>query len=111
MIPPVKKFDLWAGLGCVVLALALRLPGLTVFLTADEARSWFGRSRIFFEALLRGDWANTAPGGQVPFIENVSLSPAPGVTTMWAGGAGDGAGIPAAGRTRFAEPVWTDHSL
>ncbi|MBE7471414.1 MAG: glycosyltransferase family 39 protein [Anaerolineales bacterium] len=85
MIPPAKKFDLWAWLGCVALALAWRLPGLTVFLTADEARSWFGRSRIFFDALLRGDWANTAPGGQAPFIENVSLSPAPGVTTMWAG--------------------------
>jgi len=90
MIPPAKKLDLWAWLGCVVLALAFRLPGLTVFLTADEARSWFGRSRIFFDALLQGDWSNTAPGGQVPFIENVSLSPAPGVTTMWAGALGIG---------------------
>ncbi|HXV44598.1 MAG TPA: glycosyltransferase family 39 protein, partial [Anaerolineae bacterium] len=83
-----KKFDLWALLACLGLALAFRLPGLTVFLTADEARSWFGRSIIFLDSLARGDWANTGPGGQVPFIENVSLSPAPGVTTMWAGAVG-----------------------
>jgi 4-amino-4-deoxy-L-arabinose transferase-like glycosyltransferase len=83
-----KKLDLWALLACLGLALAFRLPGLTVFLTADEARSWFGRSIIFLDSLLRGHWANTAPGGQVPFIENVSLSPAPGVTTMWMGAIG-----------------------
>lgn len=85
---PAKKFDLWAVLGCLGLALALRLPGLTVFLTADEARSWFGRSIIFLDSLLQGYWANTAPGGEIPFIENVSLSPAPGVTTMWTGALG-----------------------
>ncbi|GIK39161.1 MAG: hypothetical protein BroJett011_29940 [Chloroflexota bacterium] len=85
---PAKKFDLWALLGCLGLALAFRLPGLTVFLTADEARSWFGRSIIFLDSLLQGRWANTAPGGEVPFIENVSLSPAPGVTTNWAGALG-----------------------
>jgi hypothetical protein len=83
-----KIFDGLAGLGLLLLALALRLPGLTVFLTADEARSWFGRSIIFLDSLLHGNLANTAPGGSVPFIENVSLSPAPGVTTMWAGALG-----------------------
>jgi 4-amino-4-deoxy-L-arabinose transferase-like glycosyltransferase len=88
MMTPAKKFDLWALLGCLGLALAFRLPGLTAFLTADEARSWFGRSIIFLDSLLQGNWANTAPGGEVPFIENVSLSPAPGVTTNWAGALG-----------------------
>jgi hypothetical protein len=82
------KIDWFALLICLSLALAARLPGLTVFLTADEARSWFGRSIIFLDSLARGDWANTAPGGQVPYLENVSLSPAPGVTTMWAGALG-----------------------
>lgn len=85
MMTPAKRFDLWALLSCLGLALAFRLPGLTVFLTADEARSWFGRSIIFLDSLLQGNWANTAPGGEVPFIENVSLSPAPGITTTWAG--------------------------
>ncbi|MDX1522853.1 MAG: glycosyltransferase family 39 protein, partial [Anaerolineae bacterium] len=72
----------------LILALALRLPGLSVFLTADEARSWFGRSLIFLHSLATANLANTGPGGDVPFIENVSLSPAPGVTTMWTGALG-----------------------
>lgn len=82
------RFDWLALIGVVSLALAFRLPGLTAFLTADEARSWFGRSIIFLDSLVRGDFANTAPGGTAPFIENVSLSPAPGVTTMWSGALG-----------------------
>jgi len=80
--------DLLALSAALLLALAFRLPGLTVFLTADEPRSWFGRSIIFLDSLTRGDWVNTAPGGAVPYIENVSLSPAPGITTMWAGAVG-----------------------
>jgi 4-amino-4-deoxy-L-arabinose transferase-like glycosyltransferase len=87
-LPAGKHLDLLALLACFSLALAFRLPGLTVFLTADEPRSWFGRSIIFLDALARGDWANTAPGSSVGFIENVSLSPAPGVTTMWTGALG-----------------------
>ncbi|MEW5961444.1 MAG: hypothetical protein AB1801_27310, partial [Chloroflexota bacterium] len=83
-----RWLDLLALGSCLLLALAFRLPGLTVFLTADEARSWLGRSIIFLDSLLRADWANTGPGGSAPYIENVSLSPAPGVTTMWAGAAG-----------------------
>jgi hypothetical protein len=83
-----KKFDLFILLTCLLLALALRLPGLTVFLTADEARSWFGRSIIFLDSLARADFANTGPGGEVAYIENVSIGPAPGVTTMWAGALG-----------------------
>ncbi len=75
-------------LAILLLALATRLPGLDVFLTADEARSWFGRSIIFLDSLARGDLANTAPGGEVPYIANVSLSPGPGVTTMWSGAIG-----------------------
>jgi 4-amino-4-deoxy-L-arabinose transferase-like glycosyltransferase len=83
-------FEVLALISLVILDLAFRLPGLTVFLTADEARSWFGRSIIFLDSLVRLDLANTGPGGTVPFIENVSLSPAPGVTTMWLGAAGIG---------------------
>ncbi len=83
-----RSRDALLTLAVMALAAALRLPGLTLFLTADEARSWFGRSIIFLDALLRGDFANTAPGGTAAFIEAVSLSPAPGVTTMWAGSLG-----------------------
>ncbi len=83
-----QKLDLLALLACLSLALGVRLPSLTVFLTADEARSWFGRSIIFLDSLAWGDWANTGPGGEVSYLENVSLSPAPGVTTMWAGSGG-----------------------
>jgi hypothetical protein len=80
----IEKFDLLGLFVCLGLALAFRLPGLTVFLTADEARSWFGRSIIFLDSLARGDFANTRPGGTVAFIDNLSLSPAPGVTTTFA---------------------------
>ncbi|HMR66470.1 MAG TPA: glycosyltransferase family 39 protein, partial [Anaerolineae bacterium] len=62
----------WVGL----VALAPRLFGLEVFLTADEPKSWFGRSIQFLDALARGDWVATFD------------SPAPGVTTMWAGAIG-----------------------
>ena len=80
--------NLFALILCLSLALAVRLPDLTTFITADEARSWFGRSIIFLDALSRGDWANTAPGSEIPYLENLSLSPAPGVTTMWLGATG-----------------------
>ena len=66
---------LLAGL-VALLALAPRLPGLDIFLTADEPKAWFGRSIQFLEALARSDWAATFD------------SPAPGVTTMWAGAIG-----------------------
>lgn len=87
--PTQYQSNRWIDLPLVMgLALALRLPGLAAFLTADEARSWFGRSIIFLDAVARETWANTGPGGSVPYIENVSLSPAPGVTTMWLGALG-----------------------
>ncbi|HHJ05892.1 MAG TPA: phospholipid carrier-dependent glycosyltransferase, partial [Anaerolineae bacterium] len=50
--------------------------GLAVFLTADEPKSWFGRSIQFLNALATGNFAATFD------------SPAPGVTTMWAGSFG-----------------------
>jgi 4-amino-4-deoxy-L-arabinose transferase-like glycosyltransferase len=53
-----------------------RALNLDVFLTADEAISWTGRSIFFLEALLRGDFAATFD------------SPAPGITTVWMGVAG-----------------------
>lgn len=59
-----------------VAALLPRLPGLDIFLTADEPKSWFGRSIQFLNAIAQGNWAATFD------------SPAPGVTTMWAGSLG-----------------------
>ncbi len=88
MMKQNTKFDILALLICIILAVGLRLPGLTRFITADEARSWYGRSIIFLDSLLQGNFMNTAPGGTSRLVENVSLSPAPGVTTMWAGTAG-----------------------
>lgn len=64
------------ALGLFLLALAPRLPGLDVFLTADEPKAWFGRSIQFLDAIARADWSATYD------------SPAPGVTTMWAGALG-----------------------
>ncbi len=57
-------------------ALLPRIIGLNLFLTADEPKSWFGRSIQFLDALARADFAATFD------------SPAPGVTTMWAGSLG-----------------------
>ncbi len=42
-----NRFDGLALITSLLLALAFRLPGLTRFLTADEPRSWLGRSIIF----------------------------------------------------------------
>jgi 4-amino-4-deoxy-L-arabinose transferase-like glycosyltransferase len=55
------------------LALGPRLFDLGVFLTADEAKAWLGRAMMFARALAFQDWRATFD------------SPAPGVTTMWAG--------------------------
>lgn len=71
-----RRSSLIASLGLFLLAMGLRLPGLSVFLTADEPKAWFGRSIQFLGALARADWAATFD------------SPAPGVTTMWAGAIG-----------------------
>jgi hypothetical protein len=57
-------------------ALLPRLLQLNIFLTADEPKSWFGRSIQFLAALSQTHWSNTFD------------SPAPGVTTMWAGSLG-----------------------
>jgi hypothetical protein len=100
-----KKFDLWALLACLGLALAFRLPGLTVFLTADEARSWFGRSIIFLDSLARGDWANTGPGGQVPFIEKCFAQPGPWGDNNVGGRRWHYPGISTPGCARFGEPI------
>ncbi|MCS7259890.1 MAG: glycosyltransferase family 39 protein [Anaerolineae bacterium] len=75
MLPSIRR-SCWIALGLFLLALAPRLPGLDVFLTADEPKAWFGRSIQFLDALARGDWSATYD------------SPAPGVTTMWAGALG-----------------------
>ena len=68
--------DLLLTLLAALLAFLPRIFGLSVFLTADEPKSWFGRSIQFLDALATGNFANTFD------------SPAPGVTTMWAGAIG-----------------------
>ncbi len=87
-IKNTRRFDGLAIITTIGLALIFRIPGLTTFLTADEARSWFGRSLIFLTSLIQADFANTGPGGEIASIDGVSLSPAPGVTTMWTGALG-----------------------
>jgi hypothetical protein len=64
------------ALSLFLLSLAPRLPGLNVFLTADEPKAWLGRSIQFLAAMAQTDWLATFD------------SPAPGVTTMWAGAIG-----------------------
>lgn len=59
-----------------LLAFVPRALDLAVFITADEAKSWTGRSILFLQALLRGDFAATFD------------SPAPGITTVWLGALG-----------------------
>lgn len=68
--------DVPAAIFVALLSLSLRLPGLSAFLTADEPKSWFGRSIQFLNAVATHNWAATFD------------SPAPGVTTMWAGAIG-----------------------
>ena len=76
IVKVARSRDVLLALLVGLVALIPRLIGLNVFLTADEPKSWFGRSIIFLDALARADWAATFD------------SPAPGVTTMWAGSIG-----------------------
>jgi len=62
-------------LGVFLLALLPRVTGLNAFATWDEA-NWASRSVVFIRALQGKDFAGTLLVGH------------PGVTTMWAGGAG-----------------------
>ncbi|NJN68090.1 MAG: phospholipid carrier-dependent glycosyltransferase [Chloroflexaceae bacterium] len=59
-----------------LMALALRVADLGVFVMGDEWGFWMRRSATFLEALQTGDFGATA----------ISLHP--GVTTMWLGSAG-----------------------
>ncbi len=69
-----KPFVLALVIG--LLALAIRLPGLGTFMTADE-ENWMLRSGVFWHELFRqGDPTGTF------------LTTHPGVTTMWLAGAG-----------------------
>jgi hypothetical protein len=56
----------------VFIFLAIRLPALGRFVTADEAL-WLRSSANFYYAVRQGDWENTFQSSH------------PGVTTMWAG--------------------------
>lgn len=90
----LQKIDLLVMLSLFVLALALRLPGLGTFFTADEFL-WVGRSRDFLEGLLNPnytcmlpdqDQVEAVPGGQG--LECTLRTGHPGVLTMWTGAAG-----------------------
>ncbi|MCB0209113.1 MAG: glycosyltransferase family 39 protein [Anaerolineae bacterium] len=70
------KRDLLLAVLVGLVAFSPRILNLDLFLTADEPKSWFGRAILFLDALARADWAATFD------------SPAPGVTTMWAGSIG-----------------------
>jgi len=67
--------DPMLALALVILALALRLPGLDVFLTPDETR-WTCRSANFWNALAERRFEDTYQKEH------------PGVVTMWLGGLG-----------------------
>jgi hypothetical protein len=74
---PVRQRYFRIAAAVIFLAgLAVRLHGLDVFITADEAKSWTGRSITFLAALIEHDWFKTFD------------TPAPGVTTMWSGAFG-----------------------
>ena len=61
--------------GLVLVFIAVRLPGLGRFVTADEGL-WLRQSGRFLSAVAQGDWAAT------------EVSQHPGVTTTWAGALG-----------------------
>lgn len=93
-----RREDFFVAVGFFALALAVRLLGLTAFLTADEPKAWVGRCIGFLRVLVAGDWAATFD------------SPAPGVTTMWAGAMGLAAeylrrGQPGGGITPFLDAL------
>lgn len=72
-----KKFSSSSVFLILIFVAAIpRIFGLAVFLTADEPKSWFGRSIQFLQAIAEKNWLGTWD------------SPAPGVTTMWAGSIG-----------------------
>ncbi len=79
----------------LAVSLALRLTGLSVFVTSDEDR-WYFRSVAFEEALQQHDWASTYQSGH------------PGVLTMWLGAIAERAEflqqpLPLDGRSEFVQ--------
>ncbi len=78
--------------GLFLLALAVRLPDLGQFLTADEFL-WVDRSRNFLAGLLNPAYGCTSPANHTGFEQAVGLACTlrtghPGVTTMWTGSLG-----------------------
>lgn len=69
------RAELLLGLGLLAVFLALRLPGLGRFATADEGL-WLRQSGRFLSAVGQADWAGT------------EVSQHPGVLTAWAGAIG-----------------------
>jgi 4-amino-4-deoxy-L-arabinose transferase-like glycosyltransferase len=78
--------------GLFLLALAVRLPDLGQFLTADEFL-WVDRSRNFLAGLLNPAYVCMSPVNHTGFEQAVGLACTlrtghPGVTTMWTGSLG-----------------------
>jgi 4-amino-4-deoxy-L-arabinose transferase-like glycosyltransferase len=78
--------------GLFLLALAVRLPALGQFLTADEFL-WVDRSRNFLAGLLNPAYVCMSPVNHTGFEQAVGLACTlrtghPGVTTMWTGSLG-----------------------
>jgi 4-amino-4-deoxy-L-arabinose transferase-like glycosyltransferase len=78
--------------GLFLLALAVRLPDLGRFLTADEFL-WVDRSRNFLAGLLNPAYVCMSPVNHTGFEQAVGLACTlrtghPGVTTMWTGSLG-----------------------
>jgi len=81
-----------APLGLLVLALAVRLPGLGTFLTPDEFL-WVDRSRNFMAGLLNPAYVCESLVNHTGFEQAMGLGCTlrtghPGVTTMWTGSLG-----------------------
>lgn len=83
----------WAApLGLLVVALAVRLPGLNTFLTPDEFL-WVDRSRNFMAGLLNPAYVCESLVNHTGFEQAMGLGCTlrtghPGVTTMWTGSLG-----------------------
>lgn len=90
------------ALSLFILGVALRLPGLTHFLTPDEFRLWRELTARFLLALLSQDWAGTSISGYPGVLPN--WLGASGLTLHWLLQGGPGTSLAAATATVLADP-------